>query len=49
MGNHPYVAKHDGYLKEISAYWKGFAGKEAAQQYQKGWELVAGYTLHWEY
>lgn len=47
--NYPQVEKREGYLNEVSAYWKEFAGKEAAQLYQKGWEYVAGYKLKWEY
>lgn len=49
VGDRPFVEKHEGYLKEIAAYWKEFAGKETALLYQKGWELVAGYKLKWEY
>lgn len=49
VGKRPFVEKHEGYLKEIAAYWKEFAGKDTALLYQKGWELVAGYKLKWEY
>ena len=49
VGKRPLIEKHEGYLKEIAAYWKEFAGKDTALLYQKGWELVAGYKLKWEY
>lgn len=32
----PLGEKREAYVKEIEAYWKDFAGKEAAQLYQKG-------------